>query len=979
MIGLIQTADMLPPEVTSSARVEALACAAHGLPICPFHGVTDGECDCGFEHPEKAIGAHPCFGESNLSATTSAVKISNWFTRGPNCNYAIASGKEILGTGTKLIIVAVGRDESVMIAFFGTLNEVGMRYMFLGQVMAGDGNRFICLSIALDDSLDDIKFNNGAISQVDYAPGPGSIHSNGQKAIWLTKSLPAPSSGIPADSTDSPNDQVLARKPDEVEPAENPAAKPAASTLDLAEQPEATSQSPFAAASDAVLRIQNTRAAALSYAESGFKLCRIAKGTKAPKDKAWQDNPIEPDKAGDHGLGVIHKLSRTCAIDFDDLQSAQAWFANKGIDIGDYLDADDAVQIKSGRANRAKLLFRMPYGVELLHTYKIKNPDGSMMVEFRCAGEAGEGFQDVLPPSIHPDTGKPYEWGGAGDYKRLPVLPAPLLAVWQHLSEAASVFYPRVVRDQSNAANTPTVNEGGRNDALFKLGGDLAALRLSPDAIEAALLKENEKRCVPPLGRDEVAHVAASASKSSRGAKDAASTELSEDERQNLLNRATMALDAGTDFVTPHTGSYGQLPPVMQSIAEWCRTNGRTVQPAFALCTALAACSSILSRDFTGAAGAHTNLYCVAVGPTGCGKENTIDTVVQVVGAYQQERLAGVPTSDTGVLTAMKRHPASLFVIDEIGEVLKSVFDPRAASHMARIGTAFMELYTKGGKKYRGKEYANQSVESGKPRIDIFSPCPSIFGATTATTLYGAMDSNVVSSGFLPRMLVFRAPDTIPMPNLDYAETPLPSLVREWIDSIQARVAQHGTTVSKTANLMGVETDSYVPVKVPYSAEATLLLHDAQVDNVNRRNANMDALEGNMMSRLVENTGRVALTLALAEDPWANEVSAACFKQALNIVQESTAAFIADIRANLFDSAHAKVEAAVVKKITQHYVETKGKPISDGVLVDRCRPYGAARPQERKAVIDALVRQGKVTTSPGRKKDTVLYTPSFES
>jgi|GEM_PF-1173381 len=979
MMGMIQMLDMLPHEATSSAEVEALVCATHGLPVFPFHGITEGKCDCGQEHPEKAVGAHPCFGETHLSATTSAIKISNWFTQRPNCNYAIASGKEILETGTKLVIMAVGRDESEMITFFATLSEAGVQYVLLGHVLAGDGSRFIYLSIGLEESLDDIKFNGGATMQVDYAPGPGSIHLNGQKAIWLTKALPAISLAVPAAITDAPNDQILASKADEVEPAENPAAECAASTPDLAEPSEATNQSPFAAASDAVLRIQNTRTAALSYAEFGFKLCRIARGTKAPKDKAWQDNPIDPGKAGDHGLGVIHKLSRTCAIDFDDLVGAQAWFANKGIDIGDYLDADDAVQIKSGRANRAKLLFRMPHGIQLLHTNKIKNPDGSMMVEFRCAGEAGEGFQDVLPPSIHPDTGKPYEWGGAGDYKRLPVLPAPLLAVWQNLSAAASVSYVRVERDQSNTANTPTVNEGGRNDALFKLGGDLAALRLSPDAIKAALLKENEKRCVPPLGCDEVAQVAASASKSSRGAKHAASTELSEEEHQQLLNRATMALDASTDNATAHAGSYDQLPPVMQSIAEWCRTSGRTVQPAFALCTALAACSSVLSRDFTGAAGAHTNLYCVAVGPTGCGKENTIDTVVQVVGAYQQERLAGVPTSDTGVLTAMKRHPASLFVIDEIGEVLKSVFDPRAASHMARIGTAFMELYTKGGKKYRGKEYANQSVENGKPRIDIFSPCPSIFGATTATTLYGAMDSDVVSSGFLPRMLVFRAPDKIPMPNLDYAETPLPNVVREWIDSIQARVVQHGATVSKMANLTGVETDSYIPVKVPYSAEATRLLHDAQVDNVNRRNANMDALEGNMMSRLIENTGRVALTLALAENPWATEVSAACFKLALDIVQKSTAAFIADIRSNLFDSAHAKVETAVVKKITQHFVETKGKPISDGVLVDRCRPYGAARPQERKAVIESLVRQGKVTTSPGRKKDTILYTPSFES
>ena len=143
MIGATQMVDMLPPEATRSAQAEALACAAHGLPVCPFHGITEGKCDCGHEHPEKAVGAHPCFGETHLSATTSAAKIDNWFTLRPNCNYAIASGKEILETGTKLVIMAVGREESEMIAFLSTLNEAGVQHALLGYVMAGDGCRFI--------------------------------------------------------------------------------------------------------------------------------------------------------------------------------------------------------------------------------------------------------------------------------------------------------------------------------------------------------------------------------------------------------------------------------------------------------------------------------------------------------------------------------------------------------------------------------------------------------------------------------------------------------------------------------------------------------------------------------------------------------------------------------------------------------------------------------------------------------------------
>jgi hypothetical protein len=41
--------------------------------------------------------------------------------------------------------------------------------------------------------------------------------------------------------------------------------------------------------------------------------------------------------------------------------------------------------------------------------------------------------QDVLPPSIHPETGKPYQWAGKGNWRAIPTIPSALLTVWQSL------------------------------------------------------------------------------------------------------------------------------------------------------------------------------------------------------------------------------------------------------------------------------------------------------------------------------------------------------------------------------------------------------------------------------------------------------------------------------------------------------------------------------------------------------------------
>jgi hypothetical protein len=60
------------------------------------------------------------------------------------------------------------------------------------------------------------------------------------------------------------------------------------------------------------------------------------------------------------------------ALDLDDMERASAWLAAHGIDVGELLDADDAVQIVSGRLGRGKLLYRLPEGLAPIESLTIK-------------------------------------------------------------------------------------------------------------------------------------------------------------------------------------------------------------------------------------------------------------------------------------------------------------------------------------------------------------------------------------------------------------------------------------------------------------------------------------------------------------------------------------------------------------------------------------------------------------------------------
>ncbi len=162
------------------------------------------------------------------------------------------------------------------------------------------------------------------------------------------------------------------------------------------------------------------------YRAIGWRVCCIPAGMKGPTGSGWNTVGATFIPQG-YNIGLLHALSGTCALDIDSLHAAQLWLSERGVNLDALLNAPGAVQVVSGREGRAKLLYRLPLP---LPTKKI-TVKGKTLLEFRCASADGTSMQDVLPPSLHPDTGQPYQW--RGDYTKLPMIPNELLAVWMSL------------------------------------------------------------------------------------------------------------------------------------------------------------------------------------------------------------------------------------------------------------------------------------------------------------------------------------------------------------------------------------------------------------------------------------------------------------------------------------------------------------------------------------------------------------------
>lgn len=160
------------------------------------------------------------------------------------------------------------------------------------------------------------------------------------------------------------------------------------------------------------------------YFSLGWKLCKVQGRTaKEPKDSkaaihSWRKEYVSsPEELGDWpDVALVHEVSGTACLDIDDPKTAIPWLEAEGLK-----EAAFSGWVWQGDPKRFKVLFSVP---EPLPSKGLTHG-----IEWRC-----EGRYDVLPPSWHGPSGRPYRWiRRTGDAP--PALPEKLRAVWETLAK----------------------------------------------------------------------------------------------------------------------------------------------------------------------------------------------------------------------------------------------------------------------------------------------------------------------------------------------------------------------------------------------------------------------------------------------------------------------------------------------------------------------------------------------------------------
>ena len=164
--------------------------------------------------------------------------------------------------------------------------------------------------------------------------------------------------------------------------------------------------------------MSTARSAEAYCSRFGLSLVPLPPRTKRPLAEDWGNQVIsDPGAAArfytenpDWNIGVALFHSRLCSFDVDDIEATRQVFEEFGWDLDQLRASYPTIQ---GSPGGFRVMFRVPDGIDLpfhkLH-WPRKDDPRRVSVVWELRASKGQQLQDVLPPSIHPDTGRPYVW-----------------------------------------------------------------------------------------------------------------------------------------------------------------------------------------------------------------------------------------------------------------------------------------------------------------------------------------------------------------------------------------------------------------------------------------------------------------------------------------------------------------------------------------------------------------------------------------
>lgn len=555
------------------------------------------------------------------------------------------------------------------------------------------------------------------------------------------------------------------------------------------------------------------------------------------------------------------------------------------------------------------------------------------------------GRQTVLPPTLHPDSGKPYEWTTEDTLmdtplEKLPELPddiaerlvealRPFGTVQEHRQQQRSgdaIFGDTIWREANSHAldnldlwvpalfgqEARRQRDGSYRARAFWRGVENFNVGIHPTGItdwgaslsytpidlvmaanctsyhEVAYKWLIERTGYAPKEDKWTLGAMRSAAVLAAKARAAATVEEVPAGGHDQANDDTPGND-DVEEVVPVRAPRAKMDPfspdvaggLIEQIARWILDTGRRPVPEFAVMAATSFVGTMYGRQAIGPTGAGLNTYMVGIAGPGFGKEHPQKSLHTLAMDTRKPYLIGPGEVTSGSAIEKVCRSNPVFVMP---------WDEMGVVMQSVTGTG-SSSWAKTIRKVLLEVFSKStSVWSGKEHADptrvattepIHCPTVSLFGMSTPTTFYRGLSEETLSDGFIARLVVVEVKQRPERQEAPPQQITPPSL----INAInKAHEALPGGTLAKAnwKNATMRPTLYTVPWADKEAEQRWLAIEDWQISQIEDHGAH----EG-LIGRTAEHVIKLATIRALSRDPSAPAVDVDDVEWGYGIVQRS--------------------------------------------------------------------------------------------
>jgi hypothetical protein len=298
------------------------------------------------------------------------------------------------------------------------------------------------------------------------------------------------------------------------------------------------------------------------------------------------------------------------------------------------------------------------------------------------------------------------------------------------------------------------------------------------------------------------------------------------------------------------------MPPGLAGeIANYHNGVSHRVTPVYGVVAALASMSALAGGQYRvnmPFGPASTNLFILALGGTGSGKEAPRGVVKEILKIAGNSRAELSAASDVALLQKLNVQPNAIWLIDEFGRNLKFAANA-SGGHQYALISQVMKLYGLALSSTEAREYAQS--KNNIPAVN--HPYLTVLATSTKNSVTDAMTSEEVVGGTLNRFITIPNSDVAP-PFRDAERAVMSAEMKSRIKAFSqtSLISRHFPANGDHSNFGFIDI-------VPTEEAATALINYRGEADDNRAKA--DGAGAHLWSRSYENTVRVAGCIAIGD------------------------------------------------------------------------------------------------------------------